>query len=45
MKGKDTEVNDLKLQINSLNDIIKDQNKNYQELKTQMNEILSNFNL
>ena len=45
MKGKDTEVNELKLQINSLNDIIKDQNKNYQELKTQMNEILSNFNL
>ena len=44
MKKKDTEVNELYLRINSLNNIIEDQNKKYQELQTQMNEFLSNFN-
>ena len=51
-KGKDIEINELntqvielKMQINSLNDIIKEQNKKYQELQTQMNKILSNYNL
>ena len=45
MKEKNTEVNELKKQINSLIDIIKGQNKKYQKLETQMNEIISNYKL